>query len=139
MGKLFDHQQNMILNVMSPDDKVQAVAPSKSLLKVMNQLTLAEIYNKANTIMKKNRARINLSLVLVKVLYSREQNNDNCDNLSKLFIFFLGLYDYIDDQENLYLQLKFTEGKLSNETINVLTHCEYFILLIIWNFMNKFV
>jgi len=62
----------MILNIMSLDGEVQAAAPSKLLLKVMNQLTLAEIYNKANAIMKKNRACINLSLVLVKVLYSGE-------------------------------------------------------------------
>jgi len=60
----------MILNVMSPDRKVAAAIPTSNLLEVTNQTTIAEPLMKANAIMKKNGARVNLELVLVKSLIS---------------------------------------------------------------------
>ena len=94
----------------------------------MNKSSLAESRSKANTIMKQQGTRVNLILCLVKFLISGSWYNDNSDNLGNLSIFFISPCDHLNDEENLRLSLKISEGKeLSGETINQLLKKEYYI------------
>ena len=58
----------MILNVASMDGKTKAAEPLENLLEVMSHPTLAEALFKANAIMKRTGATLNLPLVSVKSL-----------------------------------------------------------------------
>ena len=99
--KLLDHHKNMILNASSIGGKSRAPAPSGYLLEVINQSSFAESRSKASAMMKRQGARVNLLICLVKSLASGAWCNNNSDNPGNLSVFFIGLCDHLDDEENL--------------------------------------
>ena len=65
---MLDHYKNMILNATSIYGKVRARTSSRYLLEIISQLILAELISKANAIMKRKGARVNLPLYFIKSL-----------------------------------------------------------------------
>ena len=68
MGELLDHFQNTILSVISEDGRKKALAPNENLLELMNQSSLVESRSKTNVMIKKQGARVSLTLGLIKSL-----------------------------------------------------------------------
>jgi hypothetical protein len=108
-NKVLSHHREMILNVGSPDGKVQAAAPTPATLEVMRQETIIEAQEKCNALLKKENIRAKIPLIVIKALVSGNWCNES-EGPSKMSMFFIGPNSLLDDEESLFLALKFDEG-----------------------------
>jgi len=127
-NKVLSHHCEMILNVGSPDSKVPAAAPTPATLELMKQETIIEAQEKCNALLKKENIRAKIPLIVIKALVSGNWCNES-EGPSKMSMFFIGPNSLLDDEESLFLALKFDEGTgFTDEAIRSLLKKEFHIL-----------
>ena len=127
-SKTLENHRNMILAFMTRDGTSAALSPTKDLRRVMDSATLAEAQAVVTSVLKREGIRMKLPLIFVKSLMSGDWHNGDVDSPSKLSFFFLNPSATIDEDENLRLHLRSTEGKgLSDESISALMKKDLFI------------
>lgn len=126
-NKVLSHHREMILNVGSPDGKVPAAAPTPATLELMKQETIIEAQAQCNALLKKENIRAMIPLIVVKALVSGNWCNKS-EGPSKMSMFFIGPNSLLNDEESLFLALKFDEGTgFADEAIRSLLKKEFHI------------